>query len=312
MSTRRAFPSRSVALLAVASLLLTGCGRTSREQVFSSGRLKVVAVTESTLDINISAYRRHTTYVLYLDGEKLSDTGFATLLRDPDAANETIVHTEAIALDPNSVLLASMTRDGRQCWSTRLAVKGAVAALETISKGSIDCGTRTAPPGWRVLFDESSNLLLIREQPFQVHPLAGYWYPLWIEGDVVALYQEQKDRERLIVKLAGISSGQTLAEQALPMAKFAEPELLNASAQARQQWLFDNFSVSLAPQASITLRPDNQLKTITPALWAEYQEIDRHNREEDAKARAAGEAWHKAQREELMRDEAAMQRRPGS
>lgn len=311
MSTRRGFSSRTLALLAVASLLLTACGRTSREPVFSSGPLKVVAVTESTLDINSSQYRHHTTYVLYLDGETLSDAGFATLLRDADAANQTFVHTEAIALDPNAVLLASGTRDGRQCWSTRIAVKGGAAALETINKGSIDCSTRTAPSGWRALYDESSNLLLIRDHPFHAYPVAGYWYPLWIQDDVVALYQEQEEKERLVVKLARISSGQTLAEQALPMAQFAEPELLNASAQARQQWLFDNFSVALAPQASITLRPDNQLKTITPERWAEYKEIERQDREADARARAAGEAWDRAQREALTRDEAARQRRPG-
>ncbi len=310
MRARCSLPLRSAALLAIAPLLVVGCGRTSHEQVFSSGPLKVVAVTESTLDINVSKYRHYTSYALYLDGDKLSDEGFATLLREPDAANEQFVHDEAIVLDPTSVLLASRTRDGTRCWSTRLTASGGTATAETIDKGSIDCTTRTAPRGWRALYDASSNLLLVREQPFHVYTMAGYWYPLWIEGDVVALYQEQKERERLVVKLARISSGEMLAEQLLPMSQFAEPELLRASAEERQQWLLDNFTVSAAPTASIRLRPDNKLKTISPETWAAYQEIDRHNREEDARARAAGEAWHRAQREELMREEAARQGTP--
>ncbi len=307
MSATRCFPFRWAALLAVASLLVAGCGRTSREPVFSSGPLKVVAVTESTLDINVSQYRHYTTYVIYLEGDRLSDKGFAALLRDPDAINEQFVHDEAIVLDPNAILLASRNKDGTRCWSTRVTTGGGTAAVEVIDKGSIDCTTRTAPRGWRALYDASSNLLLVREQPFHVHAMAGYWYPLWIEGDMVALYQEQKEHERLVVKLARISSGETLGKQLLPMAQFAEPELLRASAEERQQWLLDNFVVSASPTASIRLRPDSTLKTISPETWAAYKEIDRHNREEDARARAAGEAWHQAQREELMRDEAARQ-----
>jgi hypothetical protein len=305
MSARCSSLLRSAALLAVASLLVAGCGRTRREPVFSSGPLKVVAVTESTLDINVSQYRHYTTYVLYLDGDRLSDKGYAALLRDPDAANEAFVHDEAIVLDPTSVLLASRTRDGTRCWSTRLTTNGGTATAETIDKGSIDCTTRIAPRGWRALYDASSNLLLVREQPFHVYAMAGYWYPLWIEGDVVALYQEQKERERLVVKLARISSGDTLAEHLLPMSQFAEPELLRASAEEREQWLLDNFTVSAAPTASIHLRADNRLETISPETWAAYKEIDRHNREEDARVRAAGEAWHQAQRDELDRAEAA-------
>lgn len=310
MSASPSFPFRSIALSAVAALLVVGCGRTSREPVFSSGPLKVVAVTESTLDINVSAYRHYTTYALYLDGDRIGDERFAGLLRDPDAASEQFVHDEAVTLDPTSVLLASRNREGTRCWSTRLTARNGTATAETINKGSIDCTTRAAPRGWRALYDASSNLLLVREQPFHVYPMVGYWYPLWIEGDVVALYQEQKEHERLVVKLTRISSGETLAEQLLPMAKFAEPELLHASAEQRQQWLLDNFAVAGAPTASISLRSDNQLKTISPERWAEYQQIDRDNREEDARARAAGEAWHQAQREELMRDYATRQGGP--
>jgi hypothetical protein len=301
MSAKRGLFLRSAALLAEASLLGVGCGRTSSEAVFSSGPLKVVAVTDSTLDINVSQYRHYTSYLLYIDGDRVSDHDFAALLRDPEAANDQFVHAEAIVLDPHSVLLASHARDGQRCWTTRLIDNAGTPKLDTIDKGSIDCTTRTAPRGWRALYDASSNLLLVRERPFHVYAMAGYWYPLWIEGDMVALYQEQKDSERLVVKLARISSGETLAEQQLPMSQFAEPELLRASAEAREQWLLDNFTVSAAPIASIHLRPDNQLKTITPQTWAAYQEIDRHNREEDARVRAAGEAWHQAQRDELDR-----------
>lgn len=310
MSAKRSLPLCSVALLAVASLLVAGCGRTSRETVFSSGPLKVVAVTESTLDINISQYRHYTSYRLYVDGDRVSDHDFAALLRDPEAANDAFVHAEAIVLDPHSVLLASHNRDGQRCWTTRLIDNAGTPKLDIIDTGTIDCTTRTAPRGWRALYDASSNLLLVREQPFHVHAMAGYWYPLWIEGDVVALYQQQKEHERLVVKLARITSGETLAEQFLPMAQFAEPELLRASADERQQWLLDNFTVSAAPTASIRLRPDNTLKTISPETWAAYQAIDRHNREEDARARAAAEAWHQAQREELIRHEAARQGGP--
>ncbi|WP_313348011.1 hypothetical protein [Stenotrophomonas sp.] len=307
MRNRRSFVPRSAVLLAFATLLLVGCWRTSRETVFSSDALKVVAVTESTLDINISEYRHYTRYALYVHGDTLTDSGFAALLRDPDAGSDPFVHTEAIVLDPRSILLASHNSDGRRCWTTRLIDTGATPILETINKGSIDCTTRQAPRGWRALYDESSNLLLIREQPFHVYPIAGYWYPLWIQGDVVALYQQQKERERLVVKLAKISSGEMLAEELLPMDRFAEPDLHQASAEARQQWLLDNFTVSAAPSASIRLRPDNRLKTISPEVWAEYKEIERHNREEDARVQAAGEAWHNAQREQLNRDEAERQ-----
>ena len=311
MNANRTFPLRSAALLAGASLLLAGCGKTSREDVFSSGPLKVVAVTESRLDINVSKYQHYTRYLLYFDGEQLDDAGFAKLLRDGDAGNDRFVHAEAIVLDKDSVLISSRNQDGTRCWTTRWVARGGAATLEPVSKGSIDCTTRPAPRGWRALYDDASNLLLVREQPFHVYPITGYWYPLWIESDVVALYQEQMERERFVVKLTRISSGETLAEQPLSMAQFAEPELLNASADARQQWLLDNFSVSATPSASIALRPDNTLKTISPELWAQYKDIDRRNSEEDARARAEGEAWHRRQREALMQDESARHDRPG-
>jgi hypothetical protein len=307
MSANWTLPLRSATLLAAALPLLAGCGRTSREAVFSSGPLKVVAVTESTLDINVSKYRHYTSYLLYFDGEKIDDAGFAKLLRDSDSNKDRFVHEEAIVLDKDSVLIASHNGDGTRCWTTRLVADGATVSVEPVNKGRVDCTTRPAPRGWRALYDESSNLLLVREHPFHVYPIAGYWYPLWMEGDVVALYQEQKESERFLVKLARMPSGETLAEQSLPMSKFADPQLLNASADEREQWLQSNFLLSTRPQVSISLRPDHHLKTITPEVWAQYQEIDRRNREEDAAARAAGEAWHRKQMEELRRDEAARQ-----
>jgi len=133
-----------------------------------------------------------------------------------------------------------------------------------------------------------------------VHPIAGYWYVLWIDGDVAALYQKDRDHERFVVRLARISSNTTLAEQALPMHTYAEPDLLYASPELRRQWLLDSFTVSMGDAPSIQLRPDHQLDTITPEVWAEYQENDRQNKELDARARAAGDAWRQAQRREVM------------
>lgn len=311
MSTHRTPAPRVAVLLAAASILLAGCGSTSREDVFSSGPLDVVAVTESRLDINVSTYQHYTRYLLYFDGEQLDDTGFARLLRDDDAAHDRFVHVEAIVLDKDAVLVSSHNQDGTRCWTTRLVASRGTVTFEPVSKGSVDCTTRPAPRGWRALYDDASNLLLVREHPFHVYRMQGYWYPLWIEGDVAALYQEQRDQERLLVKLARIPSGETLAEYPLPMERFASPDLLDASALERQQWLLDNFEISAAPHASIRLRDDNQLKTITPELWAQYKDIDRRNSEEDARARAAGEAWHSAQRDALMKDEAKRQRGPG-
>jgi hypothetical protein len=83
------------------------------------------------------------------------------------------------------------------------------------------------------------------------------------------------------------------------MQQYAEPELLYASPEARRQWLFDNFRVSMGHTPSIQLRADNRLETITPEVWAQYQAIDRENNALDARARDEGEAWHEAQRKAL-------------
>jgi hypothetical protein len=117
---------------------------------------------------------------------------------------------------------------------------------------------------------------------------------LLIQGDVVAVYQKDREQERLVVRLVRMSSQQTLAEQILPMDTYAEPDLMNASAQLRQQWLMDNFVVATAPAASLQLRADNRLETISPETWAEYKEIDRLNREEDARDQAAAAARERA------------------
>lgn len=299
MNARKRSLFRATGLMALVALLAAGCGRTSRETVLSSDTLKVVAVTESTLDINVSQYRHYTTYVLYVEGSKLSDTAFAALLRDPDAAGQTFVHTDVVVLGDDAVLLASRNRDGTRCWATRLSTRSGTAAVETIVAGTVDCSLGAAPRGWTTLHDDASNLLLIRAQPFQVHRMAGYWYVLWIEGDVAALYTEDRDQQRLVVRLAAIDSDATLAEQVLPKATYAVPDLLHASPEARKQWLFENFTVSMAGSPAIQLRSDNRLDTITPEVWAEYQAIDRQNKQDDARARAAGEAWIEAQRRAL-------------
>lgn len=289
-----------VGVLLCAALLAGGCAPTTRETVFSSGTLKVVAVTESRLDINVSKYQHYTTYELYVDGRKLSDKAFSTLLQDPDATDDQFVHADAVVLDEGAILMASHNRDSSRCWATRLSPSEGRVTLETILQGTVDCGIHPAPAGWRALYDDRSDLILIREHPFQVHRLAGYWYVLWIDGDIAALYQKDRDHERLVVKLARISSDTTLAQQALPMHTYAEPDLLHASPELRRQWLFDSFTVSMGDAPSIQLRPDHQLDTITPEVWAEYQENDRQNKALDADARAAGDAWIEAQRRELM------------
>jgi len=291
---------RSGALMVCAALLAGGCARTNRETVFSSDTLKVVAVTESRLDINVSRYQHYTTYVLYMDGSRLSDEGFSALLQDPDATGDQFVHADAVVLDEDAVLIASHNRDGSRCWTTRLAARSGTPTLETIMKGTADCSIRPAPPGWRALYEDPGDLILVREHPFQAYPIAGYWYVLWIDGGIAALYRKDRDHERLVVRLARISSDTTLAEQTLPMQTYAEPDLLHASPEVRRQWLFDNFTVSTGASPSIALRSNHRLDTITPEVWAEYQEIDRQNRELDARARAAGNAWIEAQHRELM------------
>ena len=305
MNARKSSLAWAAVLAVLAASVSAGCARTKRETVLSSGALKVVAVTRSTLDINVSQYRHYTTYELYLQGEKLSDKGFSALLQAPETAGDRFVHSDVVVLGNDATLLASHNENGVRCWTTRLSAASDKVALETIVEGSVDCSPRPASPGWRALYDEAGNLLLVRERPFQVHRIAGYWQVLWIEGDVAALYNDERDRERLVVRLARIPTGAPLAELALPMQKYAEPDLLRASPGERRQWLLDNFTVAMAPPASITLRPDNQLQTITPEVWAEYQQIDRENKEADARARAAGEAWHDSQRRERMDEEAA-------
>lgn len=300
---------RAAALLVLATVSAVGCGRTTRETVMSSSALKVVAVTESRLDITISEYRKYTTYRLYVDGKELADTGFAALLDDPEAGSEQFTHSGAVVLDNASVLLSSHGRDGRRCWITRLSDAGGKVTLQPILHGSIDCSLRPTAPGWTSFYDEPGNLSLVRAQPFHVHPIAGYWDVLWIEGDVAALYRRDRNDAQLIVRLTRISSDTELAQQTLPMQQYAEPDLLHATPEAKKQWLFDNFSVSMSAAApSIALRPDNTLATITPEVWAEYQQNDQENREADARARAAGEARLEAQRKELMEYEAARQR----
>lgn len=298
MNVKTSTAMRSAVLLS-AALLASGCTRTKRETVLSSDTLTVVAVTESRLDINVSKYQHYTTFELYVDGGKLSDRAFAGLLDDPGAADDRFVHTDAIVLDDHAVLLASHNRDSLRCWTTRLSTSGGTPRVEELMSGTVDCSIRPAPAGWKALYEEPGDLILIREHPFQRHPIAGYWYVLWIEGDVAALYQKDREHERLVVRLARISSDTSLAEQALPMQQYAEPDLLYASPEARRQWLFDNFRVSMGHTPSIQLRADNRLETITPEVWAQYQANDRENRELDARARAEGEAWNDAQRKAL-------------
>ncbi|WP_426806111.1 hypothetical protein, partial [Stenotrophomonas sp. SrG] len=79
------------------------------------------------------------------------------------------------------------------------------------------------PPGGSAHYDDGRNLLLVRHAPFHVYPIAGDWYVLLIQGDVVAVYQKDREQERRVVRLVRISSQQTLAEQILPMATYAEP-----------------------------------------------------------------------------------------
>lgn len=299
MNVKTSTAMRSAVLLLSAALLASGCTRTKRETVLSSDTLKVVAVTESRLDINVSKYQHYTTFELYVDGGKLSDRAFAGLLDDPGAADDRFVHTDAVILDDHAVLLASHNRDSLRCWTTRLSTSGGTPRVEELMSGTVDCSIRPAPAGWKALYEEPGDLILIREHPFQRHPIAGYWYVLWIEGDVAALYQKDREHERLVVRLARISSDTSLAEQALPMQQYAEPDLLYASPEARRQWLFDNFRVSMGNTPSIQLRADNRLETITPEVWAQYQANDRENRELDARARAEGEAWNDAQRKAL-------------
>lgn len=302
--------SRMAIILVAAPLILGACGRTSRETVLSADPLKVVAVTQSTLDINVSEYRKYTRYDLYVDGEKLSDAGFAALLQDPDALKDTVVHSDVVVLDASSILLASHNDTGARCWMTRLSASGGEVHLQKIMKSSIDCAPDPAPPGWSALYDEGSNLLLVRHAPFHVYPIAGYWYVLLIKGDVVAVYQKDREQERLVVRLVRMSSQQTLAEQILPMDTYAEPDLVNASPQLRQQWLMDNFAVATAPAASLQLRADNRLETISPETWAGYKEIDRLSREEDARDQAAAAARERAFYEEVLKEEAPRQKPP--
>lgn len=300
--------TRVIRVLGIAALLLsTGCAWTSKEPVLSSDTLKVVAVTESRLDINISEYRHYTTYVLYLDGEKLSDKAFAALLQDPEAANDTFVHSDVVVLADDAILLASHNRDSTRCWTTRLLAGKGKARVETIKTSSTDCSPSETAPGWQTLYDEASNVLLVRERPFHVYPIAGYWWVLWIEGDVVALYNDDSDRERLIVRLVRVSTDELLAEQLLPMQTYAEADLLHASPDVRRKWLLDNFAVSMKTPVSLQLRPDNQLEVLPPGRWAEYQEIARQNSEADARARAAGEAKLEALYREVREEEAARQ-----
>lgn len=305
MKVKKASLLCSAALAMSAALLTVGCGGTTRKTVLSSDSLKVVAVTESTLDINVSEYRHYTTYALYVDGTKLSDKAFADLLQDADASDDQIVHTDAIVVADDAVLLASRTRDGSTCWTTHLSAQDGKAKLVKIITSTTDCSPRPAPSGWSALYDEASNLVLVRTHPFAVHPITGYWQVLWIEGDVVVLYEDERAKERLVVRLVRISADDTLAEQYLPMNTYAEPDLFRASPDTRRQWLFDNFSVSLGVPASIQLRPDNTLKTITPAVWAQYQEMDRQNNEADARARAEGQARTDALYREVREAESA-------
>lgn len=305
MIARAASVTRQMVLAILALLLAGGCARTTRETVLSSDTLKVVAVTRSTLDINVSQYRHYTTYDIYLEGEKLSDTGFSRLLQVPEAEGERFVHSDVVVLDSGAILLASHDQGGAHCWTTRLSANGGKAVLEKIVESSIDCSPRPASRGWQMLYDPADNLVLVHERPFRVHRFSGYWSVLWIEGDVAALYRDEGEKEQLVVRLVRIATDTSLAELALPKQRYAEPELVNAPAEARKQWLLDNFTVAMTAPFSITLRADNQLQTLTPEVWARYQQIDRENKAADARARAAGEAWHEAQRKELMEAEAA-------
>ena len=308
MNARTRSTLHATARAGIAALLLsTGCAWTSKEPVLSSDTLKVVAVTESRLDINISEYRHYTTYVLYLDGEKLSDKAFASLLQDPEAANDTFVHSDVVVLADDAILLASHNRDSTRCWTTRLLAGKGKARVERIKTSSTDCSPSETAPGWQTLYDEASNVLLVRERPFHVYPIAGYWWVLWIEGDVVALYNDDSDRERLIVRLVRVSTDELLAEQLLPMQTYAEADLLHASPDVRRKWLLDNFAVSMKTPVSLQLRPDNQLEVLPPGRWAEYQETARQNSEADARARAAGEAKLEALYREVREEEAARQ-----
>lgn len=306
MNARSRSRLHAIALAGIAAWLLsTGCARTSKESVLSSETLKVVAVTESNLDINISEYRHYTTYLLYLDGEKLSDTAFASLLQDPNAANDTFVHSDVVVLGDDEILLASHNRDATRCWTTRLLAGKGNAKVETIKKSTTDCAPSDTAPGWQTLHDEAGNVLLVSERPFHVYPIAGYWWVLWIEGDVAALYNDDRDQEQLIVRLVRISTDELLAEQRLPMQTYAEPNLLHASPDVRRKWLLDNFAVSMKAPVSLQLRADNQLAVLPPGRWAEYQETARQNSEADARARAAGEAKRDALYRETHEAEAA-------
>lgn len=295
---------RSIILLVSLALGLTGCFGTRRTTVLSTDTLKVVEVTESVLDINISKYRHYTTYVLYLEGKKVDDRAFIHLLGDPDAGDG-FVHNEVVVLDERSILLSSHNRDSSRCWTTRLIAEPGRPTLETITQGRHGCMSEPAPAGWRVFHDLSSNLLLVRERPFKVYPLQGYWFVMGIQDDTVVLFQSQREEERLTVRLVRIGSGEVLAEQHLPMSRYADPHFVHTSAEERERWLLSNFTVSSAPAVTLQLRPDNQLKTISAETWAEYQRMDRESREADARAVAAGEAKREAQRQELREAEKA-------
>lgn len=299
---------RQAALVVAVLLSATGCARTKRETVLATDALKVVAVTRSRLDITVSAYRHATTYDLYVNGEPLSDTGFARMLGVPERAGGRFVHHAAVPLGQRDVLLESHEEESERCWATRLSADGGRVVLEKIVESTIDCSPRPGPPGWQVLHDAASNVLLVRQQPFRVYPLAGYASVLWIEEDVVALYAEARDTQQLKLRLVRISTGAALAELALPKSRYAEPRLLDLPPEARRQWLQENFTVAMAAPFSITLRTDNTLQTITPEVWATYQQIERENTEADARARAAGEARDAAQRRELQEAEAARNR----
>ena len=148
MKVKKASVLCSAALAMSAALLTVGCGGTTRKTILSSDSLKVVAITQTTLDINVSKYKHYTTYALYLEGDKLSDAAFAGLLQDAAATGEQIVHTDAIVVADDAVLLASRTRDGSACWATHLSAQGGKARLEKIITSTTDCSPRPASPGW--------------------------------------------------------------------------------------------------------------------------------------------------------------------
>lgn len=273
--------------------VLGGCFSTDRKTVLSSGSLKVVAVTESVLDINISQYRHSTSYKIYLDGRKLSDPEVARLLRAPHAAKDRFIHRHVVVLDNRSMLLTTTSQSGMECWTTHFAVEDGTPLAETLVSDTYDCSPQPAPPGWQAFYGKESDLLLVREQPYKVHAIGGYQYPLWIEGDVVALYEHERKEKRMVLRLVRISSLEVLAEEFLPMQRFEEPDLVHAKADARLKWFQDNFTASVSPTPSIHLREDNQLKTITPETWAEREERERLREEEYKKLeaeRAAREA----------------------